>query len=106
VQTLKSFGRVGSFLTEVSQFYLNFYSTRGGLSDAMHVHDSSAIMALLCARVFTHSVEARVYVECASVQLRGLTTAEWRPAVASADTATSKNVTVLLEVRNGCLFDH
>ena len=80
--------------------------------DVMHIHDSSAVLALRCPEVFLRSETMLLDVECNGEYTRGVTIGDLRgsredlvsgsaAAAQGASPARQPNVTVLLDVDCG-----
>jgi len=64
----------------------------------MAVHDSSALLAVVCPHVFTKSRRTTVHVECTGQLTRGVSVADLRSAVLGKPPADDDRVTIMLAV--------
>lgn len=96
-ERLRELNHVGKFIHDISRFYVDFFR-RVCHSESMSVHDSTAVLALICPELFTEHRQCVVDVECEGTHTRGVTVADVRRTTENADTTSVPRVRVLLDI--------
>jgi len=74
---LKSIGKIGKFIYDITTCYIKAYESHGTSSEHIPTHDPCAIMAVVNPSVFTKAVQAFVDVETKGELTMGATVADY-----------------------------